>query len=163
MTAAKNLLHQSIEMGHMVTRAYIDDLTDAELLVRSVPGANHIAWQLGHMIGSVGGMLSALGRQAPTLPDGFEAAHNHETSTSDEPGKFAAKAQYTALMDQVKAASLAAVDATPESDLDNPGPESMRPYAPTVGSVLMILGSHWLMHAGQFVPVRRKLGKPPMF
>ena len=27
----------------------------------------------------------------------------------------------------------------------------------------MLLGTHWLMHAGQFVPIRRKLGKPPLF
>jgi len=26
-----------------------------------------------------------------------------------------------------------------------------------------VLGSHWMMHAGQFVPIRRKLGKPPLF
>ena len=49
-----------------------------------------------------------------------------------------------------------AIDATPDKDLDNPGPEEMRQYAPTVGSVLLLLGSHWLMHAGQFVPIRRK-------
>jgi hypothetical protein len=163
MTAAKNILRQSIEMGHMVTRAYVEDLTDAELLVRSVPGSNHIAWQLGHMIGSVRGMLTGLGRPAPALPDGFEAAYKRETSASDDPARFATKAQYLSLMDQMKAASLAAVDATPESDLDAPGPEAMRDHAPTVGSVLMLLGTHWLMHAGQFVPIRRKLGKPPLF
>jgi len=39
----------------------------------------------------------------------------------------------------------------------------MREYAPTVASVLMLLGTHWLMHAGQFVPIRRKLGKPALF
>ena len=71
---AKDLLRQSIEFGHRVTRGFVEDLTDAELLVRSVPGANHIAWQLGHMIGSVRRMLSALGCPAPALPDGFRAA-----------------------------------------------------------------------------------------
>lgn len=163
MTAAKNILHQSIEMGHMVTRAYVDDLTDAELFVRSVPGSNHIAWQLGHMIGSVRGMLTGLGRQAPALPEGFQAAHTKATSSSDDPTKFPKKAEYVSLLDQMKAASLAAVDATPEGDLDKPGPEAMREYAPTVGSVLLLLGTHCLMHAGQFVPIRRKLGKPPLF
>ncbi len=39
----------------------------------------------------------------------------------------------------------------------------MREYAPTVGVVLMLLATHFLMHAGQFVPIRRKLGKPPLF
>jgi hypothetical protein len=163
MSTAKNLLRQAIEMSDMVTRAYVEDLADADLLVRSVPGSNHIAWQLGHMIGSVRGMLSALGRPAPAMPEGFEAAYTRETAASDDPAKFATKAQYLSLMDQMKAASLAAVDATADADLDAPGPESMREYAPTVGAVLMLLGTHWLMHAGQFVPIRRKLGKPPMF
>jgi hypothetical protein len=163
MTAAKNLLRQSIEMGHMVTRLYVEDLTDAELLVRSAPGANHIAWQLGHAIGGVRELLVALGRDAPALPDGFGAAYTRETAASDDPAKFAAKAEYLALMERMKAASLAAVDATADSELDAPGPEEMRVYAPTVGAVLMMLGSHWLMHAGQFVPIRRKLGKPPLF
>jgi len=27
----------------------------------------------------------------------------------------------------------------------------------------MLLGNHPVMHAGQFVPIRRKLGKPPLF
>ena len=36
----------------------------------------------------------------------------------------------------------------------------MREYAPTVGAVLNLIGVHDLMHAGQFVPVRRMHGKP---
>jgi hypothetical protein len=159
---AKDLLRQIIERAHMLTRSYVEDLTDAQLLVRSVPGSNHVAWQLGHMIGGVRRMLTALGCEAPALPEGFAAAHQRETAASDDPAKFFAKSEYLALMDQMKTASLAAVDATPESQLDAPGPESMREYAPTIGAVLMLLGTHWLMHAGQFVPIRRKLGKPPL-
>jgi hypothetical protein len=159
----KDAIRQVIEFSHLVTRMYVDDLTDANLFVRSVPGSNHIAWQLGHLVTGTAGMLDGLGRQSPVLPEGFETAHGRETAASDDPARFATKSQYVALMDQVKAASLAAVDATPEADLDAPGPESMREYAPTVASVLMLLGTHWLMHAGQFVPIRRKLGKAAMF
>jgi hypothetical protein len=54
-------------------------------------------------------------------------------------------------------------EATPEAELDAPAPEPMRRRMPSVGVVLMMLGSHWLVHAGQFVPIRRKLGKPPLF
>ena len=77
------------------------------------------------MIGSVRRMLASDGQPAPALPDGFEAAYTRETSASDDPAKFATKAQYLTLMDQMKAASLAAVDATPEAELDAPGPEPM--------------------------------------
>jgi hypothetical protein len=160
---AKDILRQVVEFGDMVTRAYVEDLGDADLLVRSVPGTNHIAWQLGHMIAGTGHMLAELGRKAPALPEGFQAAHGKETASSDDPAKFATKATYLALMQEMKAASLAAIDATPDTALDQPGPESMREYAPTIAAALGILGTHWLMHAGQFVPIRRKLGKSPLF
>jgi len=160
---AKEVIRQVIELSHMVTRFYVDDLTDAELVVRSVPGTNHIAWQLGHLIGGTHEMLKGLGHEVPALPDGFAAAHGKEAATSDDPARFRKQAEYLVLVDQVKAASLAAVDATPENGLDQPGPDSMREYAPTVASVLTLLGTHWLMHAGQFVPIRRKLGKPALF
>jgi uncharacterized damage-inducible protein DinB len=163
MSTAKNILCGAVEGAHWITRAYVEDLSDADLLVRSVPGANHIAWQLGHLVDSTRKMLAGLGCEAFALPDGFSEAYTTATSTSDNPAKFATKAQYLAWMDQAKSASLAAIMATPDADLDKPGPEKMREYAPTIGAVLMLAATHWLMHAGQFVPVRRKLGKKPIF
>ncbi len=35
--------------------------------------------------------------------------------------------------------------------------------APTVGAGFALMGNHMLMHVGQFVSVRRKLGKPIAF
>ncbi len=160
---AKDVIRQVIDFSHMVVGAYVADLSDADLLVRSVPGANHIAWQLGHAIMATQGMIAALGQKAPALPEGFADAYSPETAKSDDPAKFLKKAEYVALLDLMKAASLGAVDATPDADLDKPGPEEMREYAPTVTSVLLILGAHLMMHAGQFVPIRRKLGKPVLF
>jgi len=160
---ARGVLRLVMEYGDMVTRAYVEDLSDADLLVRSVPASNHIAWQLGHMIAGTAHMLAELGHKAPALPEGFQAAYGKDTAASDDPAQFATKATYLALMEEVKAACLAAIDATPESALDQPAPESMREYAPTVASVLCLLGGHWLMHVGQFVPIRRKLGKAPLF
>ena len=160
---AKDAIKQVIEFSHMAIRMYVDDLNDQDLLVRSVPGANHIAWQLGHAVAGTAEMLSDLGFQPPELPVGFAEKHTKDTAASDDPAAFDTKAVYLSLADSMKAASLAAVEATADADLDKPGPESMREYAPTVASGLMFLGSHWLMHAGQFVPIRRKLGKPPLF
>ena len=59
----------------------------------------------------------------------------------------------------MRRATLAALDATPDEVLDNPSPQRMRDYAPTVGAVFALMAAHELMHAGQFVPVRRMLGK----
>ena len=59
----QDVLQRSVESGHAFTRAQLSDLSDAELLVRPVPSANHIAWQLGHMIAGTHRMLTGLGQQ----------------------------------------------------------------------------------------------------
>ena len=159
----KNHIRWQIEQCHWITMSYVQDLADADLLLRPVPGMNHIAWQLGHLITGSKKMLGGLGQPAPALPAGFEEGYTKETAASDDPAKFATKDVYLDLAAKIKAASLAALDAIPESKLDDPGPEPMREYAPTVAAVLTMLGTHWLMHAGQFVAVRRKLGKAPLF
>ncbi len=143
--------------------SYVEDLADADLMLRPVPGMNHIAWQLGHLINSTKMMLGMLGQPTPELPLDFEENHSKEAAACDDAKKFAGKEVYLELAAKSKAASLAALDAIPENQLDDPGPERMREYAPTVAAVLSMLGAHWLMHAGQFVAVRRKLGKPPLF
>jgi hypothetical protein len=157
---AKDAIRNTINFCRQVTLGYLKDFTDADLLVRSVPAANHTAWQLGHLLVSERDMVAGLGHEMPDLPHGFTEAYAAEAATSNDPGKFSKKADYLDLMESMRAATLGALDATPEAALDKPAPEAMRSFAPTVGSVFMLVGTHELMHAGQFVPIRRKLGKP---
>lgn len=157
---AKDVFATTIDTAHWISTAYLEDLGDADLLVRPVPGMNHVAWQLGHLICSEHQMVTALGREMPELPAGFAAAHSKESSSSDDRTKFATKAEYVALMKKMHAGTKAAILATPDADLDKPGPEAMRDYAPTIGAVFNIIGTHEFMHHGQIVALRRKLGKP---
>ncbi len=156
----KDVIKNTIGTCHELLTTYLSDLDDAELMIRPVPGANHIAWQLGHLIASEHQMLTGVGCAMPTLPDGFAESYTPETSKSDDSAKFLKKDKYLTLMEQQRAATLAALDALPEADLDKPAPESMREYAPTVGVAFNIIGIHEAMHAPQFIVVRRKLGKP---
>ena len=52
---------------------YVNDFSDAELLVRPVPGANHAAWQIGNVIvGDIFLIQSTLPNATfPELPEGF--------------------------------------------------------------------------------------------
>ena len=157
---AKDVIKNTSDMGHEVLTAYLSDLSDADLMVRPVPQANHIAWQLGHLIASENKMMTDAGYKMPDLPDGFAESYTPETSKSDDAAKFHKKDQYLAWMAEQRAGAFSALAAVPETDLDKATPESMREYAPTVGAAFNILGIHDMMHAAQFVAVRRKLGKP---
>jgi len=157
---AKDVIRTTLQTGQSIVDQYLADLDDRDLLLRPVPQANHIAWQLGHLVASEREMVGALGHEMPELPAGFVEAHSPDNARSDGPRGFSQKQEYLDLMQRMRAGTLAALDRTPEADLEQPGPEAMRSYAPTVGAVFNMVGVHLLMHVGQFVPVRRKLGKP---
>ncbi|QDU87645.1 DinB superfamily protein [Pirellulimonas nuda] len=158
---AVDVIRQTNTTSQMVVKAYVEDLSDADLMRRPAAGCNHLAWQLGHLISSECMLLNSLAPgAAPELPAGFAEQHAKDKCGSDDPSQFCTKAQYLELWGQVQAAMMGALDHVSESDLDKPGPENMQPMFPTAGAVWVLLATHALMHAGQFVPVRRALGKP---
>ncbi len=157
---AKDVITNGINMSHMLLTTYLSDLSDADLMVRSVPGTNHIAWQLGHLIVSENKMLTDAGCRMPDLPDGFAESYTKESSSSDDAGKFHRKEQYLAWLAEQREGTVAALAATSDEDLGKAAPESMQAYAATLGEAFNMIGVHVLMHVGQFVAVRRKQGKP---
>jgi hypothetical protein len=160
---AKDVLLSVYGMNERTLNAYLADLGDADLLLRPVAGQNHIAWQLGHLISSERFMLEAIKPgSSPALPDGFDQAHGRDpaATTSDDPGQFQTKDRYLQLWNAQREATKSVLSVLSDADLDAPAPERFRQNFPTVGGVFQLMGSHVLMHVGQFVSVRRKLGKP---
>jgi hypothetical protein len=149
---------------HLLTW-FLSDLDDADLLVRPVAGANHIAWQVGHLIAAERGMVRQQLPAAayPELPAGFAEQHGAATQTQDPPAGFATKGQYVDLFNQVRQATITELGKLADADLDRPATGRMASFAPTVGAVFLLASNHSLMHAGQFSVVRRKLGKPVLF
>jgi hypothetical protein len=158
---AKDAIRSATNLSSTVLKSYISDLEDADFMRRPSAGCNHIAWQLGHLIASEVQLLEgAAPGKGIELPAGFAEAHARDKASDDNPADFLSKAAYSDLFDKVRAASLAALDSYPEGDLDKPAPESLRSFCPTMGEVFNLIAIHPLMHAGQFVIVRRQLGKP---
>jgi uncharacterized damage-inducible protein DinB len=157
----KDALRLTIGMSDFIINAYIEDLNDSDLLIRPVPGMNHIAWQLGHLIAAERNFTEMVKPgSCPALPAGFAEAHSKENTTLDDPSKFQSLAKYQELWKAQRAATLAVLDSISESDLDKTDTEKYPEWAPTVAALLAMSGTHALMHCGQFVAVRRKLGKP---
>jgi len=129
-----------------------------------VPGANHIAWQLGHLISSEATFLLPQITGTPVeLPAGFAQQHAKETAAQEPATGFSTKAQYLELYDRVRAATLAALEKMSDADLDRKNEGRMKDFAPTMGAMFALIANHEMMHGGQFTVVRRKLGKPVLF
>ena len=142
---------------------YVGDLSDADLLVRPAPGANHIAWQLGHLIGAEPHLGGMIGFSYPALPAGFAEQHGKETAAQDPPRGFGTKGQYLELFAKMRQVTLDNLAKLSDADLDRPTEGNMAKFAPTAGALLLLMANHTTMHSGQFTVVRRKLGKPVLF
>ncbi|MEL6105019.1 MAG: DinB family protein [Planctomycetota bacterium] len=158
---AKDAIRNTYEFSQMVLTSYIGDFSDEELLKRPSEGCNHAAWQLGHLISSECRLLDAVAPGfAIDLPEGFAEKHGKENASSDNAADFSSKEEYLGYFGQLKEASFKALDAQSDDDLLKPAPEHLQSICPNVGGVFILIANHPMMHAGQFVPVRRQLGKP---
>lgn len=158
---ARDALKLSIDMGKMISLGYLGDLNDAEVMKRPCEGCNHIIWQLGHLIAGEHQMVNKIAPGSmPDLPAGFADKYTKATSASDNPADFHTKAELLSIFEGIRAGTLAALAKLNDADFDQPtGVE----YAPTVGAMFELQGSHWLMHAGQWAVIRRQCGRPPLF
>ncbi len=158
---ARQAIRCALEMAQFVATSYVNDLTDAELMLRPHPQCNHINWQLGHLIVSENRHINGVaGLPMPPLPEGFAEKYSKERATSDNPDDFSRKDELLRLAAEQRAGTLKALESLSDADLDKP---TELHYAPTIGALISMQGSHWLMHAGQWVIVRRQLGKPALF
>jgi hypothetical protein len=157
----KDLAKINIDMGQFIALGYLEDLNDQELMHRPAKDANHINWQLGHLIQSENDMMNtAIPGCMPKLPAGFAEKYTKETAASDDASKFLKKDELLKVYHEQRAGTLKALASTSESDFDKAtGVE----YAPTIGAMLLMQGTHWVMHAGQWAVVRRQLGRKPLF
>ena len=161
----RDAIQSALGSTKLLLTRYVEDLSDADLLTRPVPGANHIAWQLGHLIFAEPYLVKQGLPEAlyPDLPASFAETYGPNGAGKDGPNGFLSKAEYLSLFDKVRSATLAAVGKLSDADLDRPTIGSMAPHAPTLGDLLLLVCNHTLMHGGQFTVVRRKLGKPVLF
>ena len=154
---AKTVLKDSLAMADMVSLGYLNDMSDAELMQRPHPDCNHLNWQIGHLIASENQMMSGIHPGMPALPEGFAAKYGRETVGDDDPAHFETKESLMAIFKNQRTATLGFLDQLTPEQLDEP---TGIDYAPTCGALLSLLGSHWLMHCGQWVVVRRIHNKP---
>ena len=160
----KDILRQGFARSQMVTSMVLGDLEDPDLLVRPVEGANHIAWQMGHVISSCRYFGETIKPGSmPDLPEGFAEKYTKDTSGNDNADAFETKEEYLRLIDEQRQAMLSLLDQLSDEELEADADESLKSICQTVGDMFGLAADHEMMHSGQYSTVRRKLGKPVTF
>jgi hypothetical protein len=153
------LFSKNILQAKGMVDLFLKDFSDADMLFRPAKTANHASWQIGHLTNSVRNMVLACDASAAF---GFEDDPRFGKSKApiDDPAFFPNKAELLGKFDQAMDTAAGWVAKLSDADFAKPTPERMQQFAPTVGNVAILLGSHTMMHIGQFSVARRALGKP---
>ncbi len=138
----------------------IADMSDAELMTRPVPGANHPLWQIGHLLVAENGMLGRMGGTPVELPAGLAERFAPSKAGSDNPADFVDRATLIELVTKVRSATADFARTCTADMLEKP---THLPFAPNVLEMLVLTSAHMAMHVGQIQVLRRKLGKPVLF
>jgi uncharacterized damage-inducible protein DinB len=161
MMGPRDVIRSIVESNDTVIKTYLQDLTDTDLLTRPVGGANHIAWQLGHLINAEEELLKIIpGAATVRLPEGWDKQHGKENAAKEPPVGYRTKAEYLELYAKVRENTKKVLATLSDADLDKPTTGRLAKFAPTWGALLVLIANHSMMHAGQIAVLRRKLGKP---
>src|SRR5262245_6543997 len=114
----KDSIRSSLRIADFLAKGYLADITQDEMFHRPVPGANHIAWQLGHVILAERHLVeAALPGSMPSLPEGYVERHSPRSGTpSDNPTDYLSKDEYLQLAEKVRAATLQALNRMSDAD-----------------------------------------------
>jgi uncharacterized damage-inducible protein DinB len=160
------LIAKGLKQSHDMLMMTLSDFTEAEMLTRPCPGANHPLWQIGHLCVAETFITSTIKPGSmPELPAGFKEKfeNNKKTNLVDDPKQLASKAQVLELFGKTHQALIAFTKSLSDADLDKPAPEKFKSHFATLGELMVMQVTHVSMHMGQIQVARRKLGKPVMF
>jgi hypothetical protein len=161
---ARDAVRSTMNTADFMVESYLSDITPQEMFARPAAGANHLAWQLGHLIAAETRLVeTAAPGSMPALPAGFAERHTKDTAASDNPADFLSKDEYFKLAKSVRAATLKALENVSDSDLEKPVTGRVPPFVKRGVDCFVTAGGHWILHAGQWVVLRRYLGRDRKF
>src|SRR5947209_1898036 len=116
----KDVCLNVLQSTQYLMKEYFKDLSDADLQVAPVKGANNIAWQIGHLIASEASLGSIVGGQYPEMPPALKELGTGASAKTQANGGGLSKGDYLAWFDRVRKATIAAVEKMSDADLDKP-------------------------------------------
>lgn len=163
-----NTIADSLQLSLGYAERLLKDVSAEQFARFAAPGgqtveSNHAAFVYGHLSLYAPRILEALGKDAPAIPDGFEANFSKDAKCIDD-----ADGKIYPTMDEITTFFFAGYRAVAEAlkDADdsvfqkpNPTGGRMTELFPTIGSMHnFYVGGHMMIHMGQVSAWRRMLG-----
>ena len=161
MTYAEMFSNNVLRSKGMI-ESFLNDFSDSEMYFRPAKTANHATWQIGHLANSTRNLVTSCD---PSVAFAFDddTRFGKSKASIDDASFFPVKAELLGRFSTAMDTAAGWVATLSDTGMAKPTPERLQNFAPTVGSVALVLASHPLIHIGQFSVMRRALGKPNIF
>lgn len=151
-----------LQTSQQLVLMMMDGLKPEEFERQPCPGANCLAWIIGHLTLTDRRSLTVLGATAfPSLPEGFEALFTTTRTVAGTQSGFPESTLLLELFNSHRQALIERVQQFDPARLAEPSPVQ-RPLFSTYHEMLLFLGLHTSMHVGQISTIRRFLGYAPL-
>ena len=129
------------------------------------PGANHVAWTLGHLAWTddlVLGMVTGAGTGLPG-GDAWAARFSWRTTPPSTAAELPPADELVATLEDRRAAFRRWFSSRPPAELDAATPSELVGWCPVIGALPAAMAAHEGMHVGQIGLLRRCSGKDGLF
>jgi hypothetical protein len=162
---AIDLIKDALKRSDEFAMALIEDMRSAPLTSPTPRGGNHPLWVIGHLAWCEGAFHEMILGEANPLAHWetlFAARTEPTTNARDYPSYDELVAQHRKL----RARNLELLNTLGDAGLDRPNKApsaGTEDFFPTIGSTLLFMALHQMIHAGQVADARRAAGRKPMF
>lgn len=154
---------QQVEKARQYTTGLVNDTDDDQWFEQPFEGANHIAWQVGHIVVAQYGLTLAAVRgrhpeDAEWLPKGYAKMFGRESTPQTELSGHPTPDELRAALDTVHDHVISGLQSV-EPDVFDDKPEWEVPMCATKLEAVHFCALHEMVHAGQIGMLRRMLGR----
>lgn len=160
----KNAIADIIEMNQeKMLPPMVADIPADKMAAQPIPGMNHPAWLLGHLLTLEQSVVTKVIGKTVTHPLGADWRDIYGIGSTPKPDLKLYKPKEFCMEALRESAGTIAeyFRALPESDLQKPLPDAdLAKFFPNIARLLIILPTHRAYHAGQLATWRKAAGLP---
>jgi uncharacterized damage-inducible protein DinB len=162
MTLKERLRRNLLNMRQMSQRLLADFQTPEQWVFQVHPQCNHALWFVGHMATIDNFFLSLVAPDKTRPMPELQSQFGMGSQPTNDPAAYPPPDSVLEVMNERRAALLAALDGMTDDDLAQKTPSGAPEFLPDVASVFELAIWHEGQHNGQLSVTRRALGHKPL-
>jgi hypothetical protein len=160
-----DFIRLSLDASARATLMLIEDMKDQPLTFPTPKGGNHPLWVLGHLAWVEGNVIQQIMLGRPNPVADWTSLFGIGTEVSAEASRYPAFAEVDKAFQNVRAATLKALEPLGDADLDQPSkgcPPEFKEFLGTYAGCFRVVIFNTMHHRGQVADARRAAGRKPL-